>query len=134
MDFGKNSCVSVAHSMKIQFLPTSSSEHGSCWLHLMLLSPLLLAGSARTTAPTISSYNRYTLRDWHHILSLDICQRGTILQRHFCHRSQSASLTILVGLLSNFQFSHILIDITRSELQTVLKMQMNKVLTVGKEC
>lgn len=63
MDFGKNSCISVAHSMKIQLLPTSNSEHSSCWLHLMLLSPLPPAGSARKTAPTISSYNRHTLTD-----------------------------------------------------------------------
>lgn len=66
--------MSVAHSMKIKLLPTNSSEHSSCWLHLMLLTPLPLAGSARTIAPTSSSYNRYTLTDWHHILSLEILQ------------------------------------------------------------
>lgn len=74
MYFGKNSCMPVAHSMKIQLLPTNSSEHGSCWLHLMLLTLQPLAGSARTTAPTSSPYNRHSLTDWHHILSLEICK------------------------------------------------------------
>lgn len=70
MYFGKNSCMPVAHSMKIQLLPTNNSEHGSCWLHLMLLTPLPIAGSCSQH----QLLQQHTLTHWHHILSLEIWQ------------------------------------------------------------